>query len=94
MDSRKKVKLRVAMEKMKNGAPFSLNSIPQERHGNVQVGEITIELVTNVSERILEDETVPKRKGLILIFNNKDYVENCNDYRGVMLISYRMKVRG
>lgn len=87
------VEVRSAMEKMKSGKAVGPDNIPTEAWKCL--GEVAVAFLTNLFNRMLDGEAMPeewRRSILIPIFKNKGDVQNCNNYRGIKLISHSMKL--
>ena len=58
------------------------------------MGELAIDFLTRLFNKILKDERMPDewRSVLIPIFKNKGDMQSCSNYRGIKLISHTMKL--
>ena len=59
------------------------------------LGEIALEFLTKLYNRMMERERMPEEwrdSVLIPIFKNKGDVQSCSNYRGIKLINHTMKL--
>ena len=84
--------VRAAMNRMKTGKAVGPDDIPVEAWRCL--GELTVDFLTGLFNKILEDERMPDewRSVLVPIFKNKGDVQSCSNYRGIKLISHTMKL--
>ena len=85
--------VRAAMNRMKTGKAVGSDDIPVEAWKCL--GELAIDFLTILFNKILEDERMPdewKRSVLVPIFKNKGDVQSCSSYRSIKLISHTMKL--
>ena len=84
--------VRAAMNRMKTGKAVGPDDIPVEAWRCL--GELAIDFLTRMFNKILEDERMPDewRSVLVPIFKNKGDVQSCSNYRGNKLISHTMKL--
>ncbi|KAK3508704.1 hypothetical protein QTP70_004253 [Hemibagrus guttatus] len=78
---------------MKSGKAVGPDDIPVEVWKCL--GEAAVEFLTSLFNRVLESERMPeewRRSVLVPIFKNKGDVQNCNNYRGIKLMSHTMKL--
>ncbi|KAG2455321.1 RTJK polymerase, partial [Polypterus senegalus] len=88
-----KEEVRTAMKRMKNGKAIGPDDIPMEAWRCL--GEMAMEFLTRLFNGILESERMPeewRRSVLVPIFKNKRDVQDCNNYRGIKLMSKSMKL--
>ena len=82
-----------ALAKMKNGKAVGPDGIPAEAWK--ALGEEGIDLLWDLFEKIYEQEEIPDewRKSFIVpIFKGKGDIQDCNNYRGIKLMSHTMKI--
>ena len=82
-----------ALAKMKNGKAMGPDGIPVEAWK--ALGEEGIDLLWDLFEKIYEQEEIPEewRKSFIVpIFKDKGDIQDCNNYRGIKLMSHTMKI--
>nr|XP_016481350.1 PREDICTED: uncharacterized protein LOC107802379 [Nicotiana tabacum] len=82
-----------AMGKMSRGKPTGPDEIPVEflRY----VGRARFEWMTGLFNAIFKTKRMPDEwrcSLMILLFKNKGDIQNCNNYRGIKLLSHTMKV--
>ena len=84
-------KVRAAMNRIKTGKAVGPDNIPIEARKCL---ELTIDFLTRLFNKILEDERMPDewRSVLVPIFKSKGDVQSCSNYRGIKLISHTMKL--
>ncbi|KAI5086583.1 butyrophilin-like protein 3 [Silurus meridionalis] len=85
--------VRAAIKRMKNGKSVGPDDIPVEAWRCL--GEVAVEFLTRLFNRILEGERMPeewRRSVLVPIFKHKGDVQSCSNYRGIKLISHTMKL--
>ncbi|XP_046972435.1 uncharacterized protein LOC124539180 [Vanessa cardui] len=82
-----------AVKSMKNGKALGPDDIPVEVWKILKIeGCMWLTLFFN---KLLHEETIPQEwcsSSLVPIFKNKGDVQDCNNYRGIKLISHTMKV--
>ena len=82
-----------ALAKMKNSKAVGPDGIPAEAWK--ALGEEGIDLLWDLFEKIHEQEEIPDewRKSFIIpIFKEKGDIQDCNNYRGIKLMSHTMKI--
>ncbi|KAI5621396.1 gastrula zinc finger protein XlCGF28.1-like, partial [Silurus asotus] len=85
--------VRAAIKRMKSGKSVGPDDIPVEAWRCL--GEMAVEFLTRLFNRILEGEKMPeewRRSVLVPIFKHKGDVQTCSNYRGIKLISHTMKL--
>jgi exonuclease III len=88
-----KDEVRRALKRMKSGKALGPDDIPVEVWKCL--GEVAIEYLTGLFNRILDGEKMPeewRRSVLVPIFKNKGDVQSCENYRGIKLMSHTMKL--
>ncbi|KAI5089887.1 hypothetical protein C0J45_20022 [Silurus meridionalis] len=93
VDRISKEEVRAAIKRMKNGKSVGPDDIPVEAWRCL--GEMAVEFLTRLFNRILEGERMPeewRRSVLVPIFKHKGDVQTCSNYRGIKLISHTMKL--
>ncbi|MFY0383419.1 RNA-directed DNA polymerase, partial [Bacillus sp. YIM B13582] len=93
VDRISKEEVRAAIKRMKSGKSVGPDDIPVEAWRCL--GEMAVEFLTRLFNRILEGERMPeewRRSVLVPIFKNKGDVQTCSNYRGIKLISHTMKL--
>ncbi|KAI5100986.1 hypothetical protein C0J45_9972 [Silurus meridionalis] len=93
VDRISKEEVRAAIKRMKNGKSVGPDDIPVEAWRCL--GEMAVEFLTRLFNRILEGERMPgewRRSVLVPIFKHKGDVQSCSNYRGIKLISHTMKL--
>ena len=82
-----------ALARMKNGKAVGPDEIPVEVWK--MLGEEGIDLLWDLFKKIYEQEMVPdewRNSFVVPIFKEKGDVQDCNNYRGIKLMSHTMKV--
>ncbi|XP_056020452.1 uncharacterized protein LOC130054512 [Ostrea edulis] len=81
-----------AITKLKNGKAAGIDQIHAELFKAEEYWTPT--LLTNILQKIWESEKTPSfwKTGLIVKLPKKGDLSNCNNYRGIMLLSVTMKV--
>ncbi|KAI5623886.1 hypothetical protein C0J50_16567 [Silurus asotus] len=93
VDRISKEEVRAAIKRMKSGKSVGPDDIPVEAWRCL--GEMAVEFLTRLFNRILEGEKMPeewRRSVLVPIFKHKGDVQTCSNYRGIKLISHTMKL--
>ncbi|KAI5089396.1 hypothetical protein C0J45_20804 [Silurus meridionalis] len=93
VDRISKEEVRAAIKRMKSGKSVGPDDIPVEAWRCV--GEMAVEFLTRLFNRILEGEKMPeewRKSVLVPIFKHKGDVQTCSNYRGIKLISHTMKL--
>ncbi|KAI5606596.1 hypothetical protein C0J50_2095 [Silurus asotus] len=93
VDRISKEEVRAAIKRMKNGKSVGPDDIPVKAWRCL--GEMAVEFLTRLFNRILEGERMPeewRRSVLVPIFKHKGDVQTCSNYRGIKLISHTMKL--
>ncbi|KAI5627956.1 hypothetical protein C0J50_3222 [Silurus asotus] len=93
VDRISKEEVRAAIKRMKSGKSVGPDDIPVEAWRCL--GEMAVEFLTRLFNRILEGEKMPeewRKSVLVPIFKHKGDVQTCSNYRGIKLISHTMKL--
>ncbi|MCJ8733950.1 hypothetical protein PDJAM_G00229570 [Pangasius djambal] len=93
VDRIRKDEVRKALKRMKSGKAVGPDDIPVEVWKCL--GEAAVEFLTSLFNRVLESEKMPEEwRGSVLvpIFKNKSDVQSCSNYRGIKLMSHKMKL--
>ncbi|KAI5609640.1 hypothetical protein C0J50_12105 [Silurus asotus] len=93
VDRISKEEVKTAIKRMKIGMSVGPDDILVEAWRCL--GEMAVEFLTRLFNRILEGERMPeewRRSVLVPIFKNKEDVQTCSNYRGIKLISKTMKL--
>ncbi|KAI5629399.1 hypothetical protein C0J50_2331 [Silurus asotus] len=87
-----KEEVRAAIRRMKSGKSVGPDDILVEAWRCL--GEMAVDFLTRLFNRILEKEKMPEewRSVLVPIFKNNGDVQTCSNYRGIKLISHTMKL--
>jgi len=82
-----------ALRKMKSGKAIGLSSIPVEIWKSL--GEDGVAWLTDVFNVIFKTTRMPqewRHSTIIPLYKNKGDAQNCNNYRGIKLLSHTMKL--
>lgn len=82
-----------AMKKMKNGKALGADQIPIEAWKSL--GEQGTDILCDLMQKIWKGERMPhawRNSILIPIYKGKGDIQNCNNYRGIKLMSHTMKI--
>ena len=82
-----------ALERMKDGKATGPDEIPSEAWKSL--GELGIDMLWDLMKKIRKKEKMPqkwRKSFLIPIFKEKGDVQDCNNYRGIKLMSHTMKI--
>ncbi|MCJ8738183.1 hypothetical protein PDJAM_G00032490 [Pangasius djambal] len=93
VDKIRKDEARKALKRMKSGKAVGPDDIPVEVWKCL--GEAAVGFLTSLFNRVLESEKMPeewRRSVLVPIFKNKGDVQSCSNYRGIKLMSHKMKL--
>ena len=85
--------VKVAVSRMKNGKATGMDGIPVEVWKCL--GEEGIDMLWDLMQGIYEQETIPtewRDSVIIPIYKEKGDIQDCENYRGIKLMSHTMKI--
>ena len=85
--------VRRALQKMKRGKAVGPDDIPAEAWKCL--GAIGTDVLTDMFNKIIETEKMPdewRKSTLVPIFKNKGDIQECENYRGIKLVSHTLKI--